>query len=291
MAPLRIKVSAKQGTLGGLIFQNAEALITGDNNRLTIFPLSFDSGKGWCKARVEFDYGKEIAPLKLSGHVEEIHASVLHQDIFKKPGLINGYLRGDFYIEGNPSGNHFWQEATGGIYIQVRDGVLKKFHGLAKVFSLLNISQIFAGKLPDMDKEGMPFTLMEGSMLIGAGKIKTEDLKITSEAMNLSVVGTQGIVNDALDFDLGVMPLRTVDKIITSIPIAGWLLAGKDKALITAQFKITGTSEDPQVTAVPIGSVSKTVFGIFKRTLGLPGKLAKDIGSLFKQEPEKKVEP
>ncbi len=290
-APLRIKVSAKEGTLGGLIFQNAEALIAGDNNQLTIFPLSFDSGKGWCKTRVEFDYGEKIAPLKLSGHVEEIRASVLHRDIFKKPGLINGLLRGDFYIEGNPGSDHFWQEAKGGVYIQVRDGTLKKFHGLAKVFSLLNVSQIFAGKLPDMDKEGMPFTLMEGSMLIGAGQIKTEDLKITSEAMNLSVVGTQGIVDDTLDFNLGVMPLRTVDKIITSIPIAGWVLAGKDKALITAQFKITGTSEKPQVTAVPIGSVSKTVFGIFKRILGLPGKLVKDIGSLFKQEPEKKVEP
>lgn len=290
-APLLIKVSAKQGTLGGLIFQNAEALIKGDNNRLTIFPLKFDNGKGWCQTRVEFDYGEEIAPLKISGHVEAINASVLHQDIFKKPGLINGHLRGDFYIEGDPGSDRFWQEATGGIYIQVRDGTLKKFHGLAKVFSLLNVSQIFAGKLPDMDKEGMPFTLMEGSMLIGAGQIKTEDLKITSEAMNLSVVGTQGIVDDVLDFDLGVMPLRTVDKIITSIPIAGWVLAGKDKALITAQFKITGTSEEPQVTAVPIGSVSKTVFGIFKRTLGLPGKLVKDIGSIFKQEPEKKIEP
>ncbi|MEA3363036.1 MAG: AsmA-like C-terminal domain-containing protein [Thermodesulfobacteriota bacterium] len=290
-APLLIKISAKQGTLGGLIFQNAEALIKGDNNRLIIFPLTFDNGKGWSKTRIELDYGDEITPLKVSGHVEEINASVLHQDIFEKPGLINGRLRGDFYLEGDPGSDRFWQEAKGGIYIQVRDGTLKKFHGLAKVFSLLNVSQIISGKLPDMDKDGMPFTLMEGSFQVAGGKIKTEDLKITSEAMNLSVVGTQGIVDDALDFDLGVMPLRTVDKIITSIPIAGWVLAGKDKALITAQFKITGTSEEPQVSAVPIGSVSKTVFGIFKRTLGLPGKLVKDIGSIFKPNPEKKIEP
>ena len=84
--------------------------------------------------------------------------------------------------------------------------------------------------------------------------------------------------------------MRTVDKIITSIPIAGWVLAGEDKALITAHFKIEGTSENPRVTAVPIDSVSKTVFGIFKRTLGLPVKMVKDIGSLFKKEPEKKIE-
>lgn len=288
--PLTIKVSAKQGTIGGLNFQNAEALIRGNNHRLTIFPLKFNNGKGWCQSRIEFNHRQKVAPLKISGHAEGINASVLHQDIFKKPGLINGQLRGDFYIEGDPSNKHFWQQATGGVHIQISDGTLKKFHSLAKVFSLLNVSQIFAGKLPDMDKEGMPFSLLEGSFQIGAGQLKTEDLKITSEAMNLSMVGTQGLIDNTLDFSLGVMPLRTVDKIITSIPIAGWVLAGEDKALITAQFKIEGTSEEPKVTAVPIGSVSKTVFGIFKRTLGLPGKLVKDIGSLFKKEPEKKVE-
>ncbi|MCD6580605.1 MAG: AsmA-like C-terminal domain-containing protein [Desulfuromusa sp.] len=288
--PLLIKVSAKQGTLGGLIFQNVEALIRGDNNRLTIFPLTFNNEEGWCQTRVEFDYSQEIAPLTVSGHVVGINASVLHQDMFEKPGLINGQLSGDFYIEGDPGNDRFWQEARGGIHIQVTDGTLRKFHGLAKVFSLLNVSQIFAGKLPNMDKEGMPFSLLEGSFQIGAGQLKTEDLKITSEAMNLSMVGTQGLIDDTLDFTLGVMPLRTVDKIITSIPIAGWVLAGEDKALITAHFKIEGTSENPRVTAVPIDSVSKTVFGIFKRTLGLPVKMVKDIGSLFKKEPEKKIE-
>ncbi len=288
--PLLIKVAAKQGTLGGLIFQNAEALIRGDNNRLTIFPLTFNNGKGWCQARVEFEHSQEIAPLKVSGHVVGINASVLHQDMFDKPGLINGQLRGDFHIEGDPGNDRFWQEAMGGIHIQVTNGTLRKFHGLARVFSLLNVSQIFAGKLPDMDKEGMPFSLLEGSFQIGAGQIKTEDLKITSEAMNLSMVGTQGLIDDNLDFALGVMPLRTVDKIITSIPIAGWVLAGEDKALITAHFKIEGSSENPRVTAVPIDSVSKTVFGIFKRTLGLPVKMVKDVGSLFKKEPVKKIE-
>ncbi len=289
-SPLTIKVSAKQGTLGGLNFQNVEALIRGDNNLLTIFPLTFNNGKGWCQTRVEFDHSQEIAPLKVSGHVVGINASVLHQDMFEKPGLINGQLKGDFYIEGNPGNERFWQEAMGGIHIQVTNGTLRKFHGLAKVFSLLNVSQIFAGKLPDMNKEGMPFSLMEGSFQIGSGQVKTEDLKITSEAMNLSVVGAQGLIDDTLNFTLGVMPLRTVDKIITSIPIAGWVLAGEDKALITAHFKIEGTSENPEVTAVPIDSVSKTVFGIFKRTLGLPVKMVKDIGSLFTKEPEKKIE-
>lgn len=283
-----IKAHAKQGVLGGFQFQNAEGTIRSDSKRLTIFPLTFDNGSGQCEARVEFDHREEAAPFKMSGHMEGIDASVLHQDLFKKRGLVSGLLKGDFYIEGNPHDGHFWQEAKGGAHIQISDGTLRKFHTLAQVFSLLNISQIFAGNLPDIDKEGMPFSLLDGSLQIEAGLIQTEDLKITSEAMNLSAVGSQKFSDDSLNFTLGVMPLRTVDKIITSIPIAGWVLAGSDKALITAQFKIEGTSAEPKVTPIPIDSVSKTVFGIFKRTLGLPGKLAKDIGTIFEKEPAKK---
>ena len=289
--PLLIKVFAKQGTLGGLHFQNAETLIIGDNQRLTIYPLKFNSGEGWCRARIEYDYGEQLAPLKISGHVKKIDATTLHRDLFQRPGLIKGPMWGDFYIEGNPSHEFFWQNARGGIHMRVKKGVLREFHTLAKVFSLLNISQLFSGSLPDMDKEGMPFTLLEQSIKIGDGKITTKDLTVTSESMNLSAVGTHNLFDDTLDITLGVMPLRTVDKIISSVPVAGWILTGDNKALLTAYFKIEGTAENPEVSSIPVESVSETIFGLFNRIVGLPVHLIKNIGSLFEEKPQKKVEP
>ena len=116
----------------------------------------------------------------------------------------------------------------------------------------------------------------------------TNDMHILSEAMNMSMTGTKNLINDTVDFDVGVMPLRTVDKVITNIPIAGWILAGEEKALISAQFKIKGPSADPDVSAVPISSVSDTVFGILKRTIGLPIKLIKDFDNLTRETPPKK---
>ncbi len=282
-APLNIKVSAKQGKIGGLSFKNAKGLITGDDQQLAVYPLRFENGAGWCESKIEFDFNDKIMPLKISGHAENIDASVVYQDVFAKPGLISGLLKGDFYIAGNPRNEIFWANAKGGIHAEIKDGTLRKFHGLAKVFSLLNVSQIFSGKLPDMDKDGMPFTLLDGSVEIGDGEAKIEDLKITSVAMNLSVVGSHHLTSNTLDFMLGIMPLRTVDKVISAIPLAGWVLTGKDKALLTAHFKIVGDEENPKVTAVPISSVSNVVFGIFKRTFGLPGKVV----DMFKTAPPK----
>ena len=289
--PVLIKVFAKQGTLGALHFQNAETLITGDNQRLTIYPLKFDSGEGWCRARVEYDYEEQLAPLKISGHARKIDATSLHRKLFHSPGLIKGSMMGDFYIEGNPNHDLFWQSAKGGIHMRIKKGVLREFHTLAKVFSLLNISQFFYGNLPDMDKEGMPFTLLEQSIKIGDGKLTTKDLIVTSESMNLTAEGTHNLLDDNLDITLGVMPLRTVDKVISSVPVAGWVLTGENKALLTAYFKIEGTAENPEISSIPVESVSETIFGLFNRVIGLPVHLIKNVGSLFEEKPKKKVEP
>lgn len=288
--PIVIRATAAEGTLGGMKFTNAQATITEHNGVLSIYPLTFESGGGWSRAKVEYLQRYPTAPLKISGHVDGIDASALHQDLLDGPGLIRGSLTGDFYLEGNPADGTFWQHATGGVFVQVKNGTLRRFRGLARVFSLLNVSQIFTGNLPDMDRQGMPFQLLEGSAQINAGLLHTDDLKITSESMNMSLVGTRDLTTGTNNMILAVMPLRTVDKVVSSIPIAGWVLAGEDQALLTAYFKIEGTSDDPMVTAIPVGTVSGTVLGIFRRTLGLPEKLLRDFGSLFQPETEKKTE-
>jgi len=156
--------------------------------------------------------------------------------------------------------------------------VLRRFQVLSKVFSLLNVSQIFALRLPDMSLEGMPYSHLSANALVRDGRLTTEDLFIESPAMNLSLVGEVDLAGNTIDAVLGVKPLRTVDKIVTKIPIAGWILTGEEKALITAHFKVTGNRADPSVYPVPVTSLSEKVFGIFRRVLGLPGKVITDVG-------------
>ena len=119
--------------------------ITDTHEQFVLAPLAFDNGSGSGTARVVFDRTADQQPLRISGHVDHINASVLHQDLFNKPGLITGDLDGDFFIQGEPAHGEFWHSARGGMHLRVSRGVLHKFHSLAKVFSLLNISQLFKG--------------------------------------------------------------------------------------------------------------------------------------------------
>lgn len=281
---LQIDARVREGVLGPLHFQNAEGKIGFADGILTIFPLRFDAGAGRCTGQVQIDRLPDGSSLlKMSGHLENFDAAAVQHEILKMRGLITGTLHGDFYLEGEP-GSNFLRSSLGGFSLQIKDGVLRKFPFLSKVFSLLNVSQILTFNLPDMAQEGMPFKRLKGNLSLSKGILSTEDLFVDSNAMNLSLVGNADLAEKKLDMVLGVKPLRTVDKIVTHIPIAGWLLTGEEKALITAHFEIKGKAEDPDVTPIPITSVSEKVLGIFKRVLGLPGKVVTDVGDLLPGE-------
>jgi len=50
----------------------------------------------------------------------------------------------------------------------------------------------------------------------------------------------------------------------------GWLLSGKDGALIAAFYRVSGPLSDPTVTSLPVKSLARNVFGVFQRLLQLP---------------------
>jgi hypothetical protein len=278
-----VKAHAKEGTLRQFPFQEATAEISYQGGILDIHPLQFKTGPGFCLGQVMVDAsGTGPAALKISGHVEQADAAAVYNQLIHRRGLLSGTLYGDFYLEGNLG--DFLATSQGGFHLEIRSGVLHKFPFLSKVFSLLNVSQILTFKLPDMSREGMPFRRLAGNISLHNGLLSTEDLFVDSPAMNLSLIGDYHIAEDRLDLLLGVKPLRTVDRIVSKIPLAGWLLTGEEKALITAHFQISGTGEDPEVVPVPITSISDKVRGIFTRLFGLPGRVWNNLEEFGRQE-------
>ncbi len=96
--------------------------------------------------------------------------------------------------------------------------------------------------------------------------------------MNMSMRGEQNLISTELDMELGIMPLRTLDRLVTNIPLAGWILTGEDKALVTAHFKLTGPGDDPKIVPIPVESASKQLLGVFERLFTLPVKIISEVG-------------
>lgn len=283
-ATLELAARAAKGQLGSLFFENAQGTIHDRDGVFTIDPLTFNLGAGQAAGRVEIEQQRNNL-LKISGRAQNCDADRVYKMLFEKSGIFRGTLNADFYLEGEESGEQFWKTANGGGHLQIHKGAMRELKGFARIFSLLNVSQLFKFRLPDMDKEGLPFSLLETSARMTDGVLHYDDFKITSPAINISSVGKINTLKKTIDSTVGIKPLRTVDIILSRVPLFGWVLTGKEEALITALFTLKGPLENPKVEAAPASSIARTALGIITRALGLPFRLIEKTNELLTAPP------
>ncbi len=173
------------------------------------------------------------------------------------------------------------KSARGTINLKVDRGVLRRFNSLAKVVSILNVSQLLRFSLPDMARDGMPFNKITASIAVKDGILTTRDFFIDSNVMHVTTVGSIDIVHETINTLIGVQPLQTVDTIVSRIPVVGWILSGGDGSLITTYFEAKGSWKDPQVSAIPVSSMAKGTLDIFRRVFELPVRLFTDSGEVL----------
>ena len=142
-----------------------------------------------------------------------------------------------------------------------------RLHGtLIKIFSLLNITEMFKGKLPDIKQEGFGYNSFKFKADIQNGKLYLKEAVIDGTAMEIASHGSIDLTNKKVDAVVLVAPLKTVDFVVKKIPLVRNILKG---TLIAIPFKIQGTLDNRKVTLAP-SELGKGLLGIMKRTLHLP---------------------
>jgi len=274
--PFRVVVDAlaAQGEIDGVSFTNARGTVTVEHGNVEVYPLTFNGeGRGDAVARVYYAHRNDQPGwLRVSGNLSGFESSSLYRQYMRQQGEIKGPLDCDFFLQG-PSDADFFKRGDGAVYFEIRDGSLRRFNVLAKAFSLLNVSQLFRGELPDMTGSGLKFKRLGGTLSFGGGYVYSDDLSLFSSSLNMSIVGRRDLGTQQNDYILGVQPLQTVDKVVSNIPLVGWVLTGDEKTLFTVHFQVKGSYEDPEVVPIPGSSLGSGILGIFQRTLRLPGKL------------------
>jgi len=106
----------------------------------------------------------------------------------------------------------------------------------------------------------------------------TDNFVLDGSSMKISAVGDIDVGKNTIDMKVAVMPLGTIDSVVSNIPIVGYILTGKNKSLVGAYFEVTGNVKDPVVKAVSMKSLGKGLLGIFRRSLGFPYDMIKEIG-------------
>lgn len=266
-----IALHSTDGTIGFLTYDNLDARVTYKEDRFYVTPLTFEAHGGFWDAPltvtlldegVGFDGKATIRDLALERYLAEAAAS---------PQLITGRTNfsGAYTAEGARFAD-ILRSVDGAFTLHADAGVIKRFNMLSKIFSLLNLSQYFKLKTPDLSVDGMPFDSVTGDFHIRRGVARTANLHVESEAIRLNGKGGYDLATGEVAMTIGAAPFVTVDRIVSAIPVAGYVLTGDEKNFLGSAFEVTGALNNPQVAAIPIESLARGALGILTRLVRLP---------------------
>jgi hypothetical protein len=161
-------------------------------------------------------------------------------------------------------------DVSGPLRFSSQDGRIYRLNLLAKIFGVLNTTEIFFGKLPDLEKEGFGYNAIRLEGEVKERKLHLKEGLIDGKTMELGFQGEVHLTERTLDLIVLVAPLKTVDRIVKKIPLLGHIMGG---TLVSIPFRVSGPLADPRITPLSPKAVGSEVFDIMKRTLELPVKI------------------
>ncbi|MBU0480108.1 MAG: AsmA-like C-terminal domain-containing protein [Proteobacteria bacterium] len=185
-------------------------------------------------------------------------------------GIQQDLIEGSFHADINVSGTHgIWTGGEANIYSE--NGFIKRLGFLSKAFSIINLTDLFQkNTLPDMANEGFTYSRFDIKSFIRDNKVFIEKGVLKGSGLNLFTQGEYDLGSHQADLTMMVAPLKTVDAIVTNIPLIGKIAGGADNALISIPVGIKGNLHDPAVTLLPPGAIGKGLFNLITNTLSLP---------------------
>jgi hypothetical protein len=270
------KVEVGEGKFRGLSFQGLKVETKTVDGKLVFGPFQFKAlegdlwGGGWIAP-----IGKGIR-FEITPRLSNMEANTFLRTLLRKGEEEKIDMTGRVHIdrvELRGEGEDFQrvkESLSGSLRLEVENGMIRRWKTLARIFSILNISQLFWGRLPDLKTKGLPYRQIMANIQVKDGVASTEDFIVESDSIRITLLGKIDLVKSQIDATIGVHPLVTVDTILSHVPLAGYILTGQDKAFLSYVYEVKGDLDDPKIEAVPIKGLGENLWGIIQRLLETP---------------------
>jgi hypothetical protein len=229
--------------------------------------------------------GNETRKITFLSHIRLFEQPV--QDLFHSFNVQRYYIEGQLSTDILLSGEgHDKKSLIAGLQgkgkLLVEKGVIRKSNVLIKILDFLSIQKIFRHPPPNLSKEGFYFDKIGADFEMKKGVLSTENLMMRSPVFNGAAQGTLDLPRTWVKADFGVQPLVTLDSLVSKIPIVGYILTGKNKALLVYYFKVEGPLSSPDVKYVPLKNWGNSIMGYITRIFLTPPRLFEKLMHLRK---------
>jgi len=173
-------------------------------------------------------------------------------------------------IAGRGTGDALVRDLHGDVAFRATKGRVYKLNLLSKILALLNVTQLFLGKVPDLAHDGFAYNSLSIKAILSDGKLKIGEAVLDGSSMNIVGQGEVDVRTGKVDIAALASPLKTVDTILLRIPVVRYILGG---SLVSVAVKAEGDLDDPTVSILPPSAVVKGLLGVVERVLKLPVRI------------------
>ena len=262
----QLSLAFRKLTFMGFSFETVQArLEKGDGG---LFLRDFVGGLSHGKVHIEGQIAS-TQQWKMQGKLEGARSS----EFLAAIGMQETLIEGDLSIRGNVErklGEGGSAETRGELNLEIQKGLIRRFPILASILSMMNLSQLLSGKVPQFSHQGMVFEKIVGTFDLKGAKLHTNDFTVQSEAMVVTMEGEIDLGSRQCDLKVGVRPFVGFDRFVNKIPVIRHYLAGRERTVFATYFIVKGDLSTPEVTAMPLESLGNAFLGIFKRLFQNP---------------------
>jgi hypothetical protein len=166
------------------------------------------------------------------------------------------------------------QGTQGQAVLQARDGRIHHLAILSKVFAVLNVTEMYRGRLPDLSQAGAAYDSMTLKVSLKRGVLTVQEWTVAGPSLNVVCQGDMVLTKGTLNLKALVSVSRTMDAATRRIPVLRHLVGD---AFLSVPVRITGKLEDPKVTVLSSKDVAAALLGLLKRTAEIPFVLVEPV--------------
>ena len=177
-----------------------------------------------------------------------------------------GTLNLKAHIAGQGTRDTLASSLQGDLQISAKDGFIYQDARAAKVLNILNVTNMFKGKIPDLSTEGFHYDsfIVKGAMENGI--LAIDPAKLEALIMEIVSHGTIDIPGNKLNLLVLVAPLQTVNR-IQNLPIIRTILPS---SLAAVPVEVTGDISDIKVKTLSMAAIGTRTFGVMVDVLSTP---------------------
>jgi len=265
-----LSLRAKEVNFGSIPAGDLEISAFMTDRKINVSDLKLRVFGGETDMKGMLDLSGRVPSLYTNGRMSRVKAGLFMAAMGGTSQEISGeaFITGTLKTEGTTM-KDFKANLGGDTAVYSRDGVIRRWKLLSKIFALLNVYDLVRGKI-DFGKDGLAYNKTGASFTINKGIYHTNNFLLDSPSMVITGAGDIDISKETINATLEVSPLVALDRTIDKIPIVRSILKNKNKGFLYVTYSVSGSFDDPDISTNYVGTVGTKSLEILRNILVFP---------------------